>query len=111
LGCELDGREHNRECVNGSVFSFGVWFKVLCWEHAMNDITDYGDMELWCLQRARDEPENAWKWQGQAQRWREIAHARIRNDFGKRPVQQQMTAAPMEMGLHPVTGRRQTQQS
>ena len=34
----------------------------------MNDIADYGDMELWCLQRARDEPENAWKWQGQAQR-------------------------------------------
>ena len=26
----------------------------------MNDIADYGDMELWCLQRARDEPENAW---------------------------------------------------
>jgi hypothetical protein len=70
----------------------------------MNDIADYGDMELWCLQRARDEPENA-------QRWREIAHARIRNDFGKRPVQQQMTAGPMEMGPHPVTGRRQTQQS
>lgn len=77
----------------------------------MNDIADYGDMELWCLQRARDEPENAWKWQGQAQRWRELAHARIRNDFGKRPVQQQMTAGPMEMGPHPVTGRRQTQQS
>ena len=77
----------------------------------MNDIADYGDMELWCLQRARDEPENAWKWQGQAQRWREIAHARIRNDFSKRPAQQQMTAGPMEMGPHPVTGRRQTQQS
>ena len=68
----------------------------------MNDIADYGDMELWCLQRARDEPENAWKWQGQAERWREIAHARIRNDFGKRPVQQQMTAGPMEMGPNPV---------
>jgi hypothetical protein len=77
--------------------------------NAMNDIEDYGDMELWCLQRARDEPENAWQWQGQAQRWREIADARIRNDFSKRPAQ--MTAGPMEMGPDPITGRRHTQQS
>jgi hypothetical protein len=89
-------------------FSFLVQ-SAFVWSNAMNDIADYGDMELWCLQRARDERENAWKWQGQAQRWREIADARIRNDFGKRPVQ--MTAGPMEMGPHPVTGRRQTQQS
>src|ERR1700683_2569320 len=104
--------EHNGECVNGSVFSFGVFSsKCSVWSNAMNDLADYGDMELWCLQRARDEPENAWKWQGQAQRWREIAHARIRNDFDKPSDQQQMTAGPMEMGPHPVTGRRQTQQS
>jgi hypothetical protein len=93
-------------------FSFGVFSsKYSVRSNAMNDIAGYGDMELWCLQRARDDPENAWKWQGQAQRWREIAHARIRNDSGKRPVRQQMTAGPMEMGPHPVTGKRQTQQS
>ena len=32
-------------------------------------------------------------------------------DFVETPAQQQMTAGPMEMGPHPVTGRRQTQQS
>jgi hypothetical protein len=70
----------------------------------MSDLDDLRDMELWCLQRGRAEPENAWKWQGQAERWRELAHTRIASDFRK---PKQMTAGPMQMGPNPITGQRQ----
>jgi hypothetical protein len=72
----------------------------------MSDLDDLRDMELWCLQRARAEPENAWKWQGQASRWRDLAHTRIAANFQK---PKQMTAGPMQMGPNPITGERQQQ--
>jgi hypothetical protein len=74
----------------------------------MSDLKDWREMELWCLQRARAEPENAWKWQGQAERWRNLAHTRIAAEFQK---PRQMTAGPMAMGPNPITGERQQQQS
>jgi len=77
-------------------------------EVAMSDLKDWREMEFWCLRRAQAEPENAWKWQGQAERWRNVAHTRIADEFQK---PRQMTAGPMEMGPNPITGKRQQQQS
>ncbi|MEH2564079.1 hypothetical protein [Bradyrhizobium sp. AZCC 2289] len=71
----------------------------------MNDISECREMELRCLQRARAEPENSWKWLGQAERWRELAHSRVAVKFQKPVAQQQMTAGPMQMGPDPITGR------
>ena len=69
----------------------------------MNDIRDCNFMEIWCLQRAEAEPENAWRWMGQAQRWRDLAppHA----------VKAKQMTGPMQMGPNPITGARPLQQS
>jgi hypothetical protein len=71
----------------------------------LNDIAECRELELRCLQRARAEPENSWKWLGQAERWRELAYSRVAAKFRKRVAQQQMTARPMQMGPDPITGR------
>ena len=71
----------------------------------MNDISECSEMESHCLQRARAEPENSWKWLGQAERWREVAHSQVAVKFRKHTAQQQMTAGPMQMGPDPITGR------
>ncbi len=73
----------------------------------MNNISDCGYMELLCRQHAKDDPENSWKWIGQAERWRELGHRRA-SDFRQR---RQMTAGPMEMGPNLIAGKRQIQQS
>lgn len=71
----------------------------------MSDSSDCREMELWCLQRARAEPENHWKWVGQAERWRALAHKQIAFNFPKSsPPQQQMHAGPMAMGPNTVNG-------
>jgi hypothetical protein len=49
----------------------------------MSEIKDCREMELWCLQRARTEPENHWKWVGQAEKWRDLAHSQIAFNFQK----------------------------
>jgi len=70
----------------------------------MSDISECRDMELWCRQRARAEPENSWRWLGQAERWRELAHSRIAAQFQNRSTQQQMHAGPMAMGPNTIKG-------
>jgi hypothetical protein len=76
----------------------------------MSDISDCRDMELWCLQRARAEPENSGKWLGQAERWRELAHSKIASEFRNRNVRPQMHAGPMAMGPNTVNGDLRKQQ-
>jgi hypothetical protein len=52
-------------------------------------------MQLWCLQRAKEEPAQSWKWLGQAERWRALA--------GSQPQQGQYVG-PMSMGPYTVNG-------
>ena len=75
----------------------------------MSDIKDCREMELWCLQRARAEPENHWRWVEQAERWRDLAHSQIAFNFQK-PGQQQMHAGPMQMGPNTINGDLRKQQ-
>ena len=67
----------------------------------MNEIGDCAFMELWCIQRAKNDPRNALMWHEQSERWRNLAHTQIAGKF-----QKQMTAGPMEMGPNPITGER-----
>src|SRR5664279_2103598 len=69
-----------------------------------SDISHCRAMEVWCRQRARAEPGKSWKWLGQAERWRELAHDRIAFKFQKRSVHQQIYAGPMQMGPNTVKG-------
>jgi hypothetical protein len=71
----------------------------------MSEIKGCREMELWCMQRARAEPENRWKWVGQAERWRELAHKQIAFNF-----QRQMHAGPMQMGPNTINGDLRKQQ-
>jgi hypothetical protein len=75
----------------------------------MSEIKDCREMELWCLRRARAEPENQWKWLGQAERWRELAHQRIAFNFQK-TSRRQMHAGPMLMGPNTINGDFRKQQ-
>jgi hypothetical protein len=75
----------------------------------MSEINDCREMELWCLRRAKAEPENQWKWIGQAERWRELAHRRIAFKFQK-TGQLQMHAGPMQMGPNTINGDFRKQQ-
>jgi hypothetical protein len=80
-GTRLGGR------VNNVVFSFLVFGANVTgpqWlEKTLNDIAECREMEFRCLQRARAEPENSWKWLGQAERWRELAHSRVAHQISE----------------------------
>jgi hypothetical protein len=52
-------------------------------------------MELYCLERARLEPQNRSKWIAQAERWHELGRAHDAWRSQTRPVQQAMDAGPM----------------
>lgn len=60
-------------------------------------ISDCRKMQLWCLQRAKDEPSKSWKWLGQAERWRVLGRSHIAR-------QQEQCAGPMSMGPYTVNG-------
>jgi len=49
-------------------------------------------MEMYCLQRARSEPQNRGKWLAQAERWHELGRARSAWRSQKKPLQQSMQA-------------------
>ena len=68
----------------------------------MSDSSDCHEMELWCLQRARAEPENHWKWVGQAERWHDLGTREVAWRFQRRYAQQHMHAGPMQMGPNTV---------
>jgi hypothetical protein len=55
---------------------------------------DCRKMQLWCLQRAKDEPAQSMKWVGQAERWRQL---------GRSQVQQGQFAGP-SMGPYTING-------
>jgi hypothetical protein len=54
------------------------------------------EMELYCRQRAIEDPKNGRKWLGQAERWCALAHAEHSWRVQKRSTQQMMQhAGPM----------------
>ena len=59
------------------------------------DTSECRKMQLWCLQRAKEEPAQSWKWLGQAERWRQL---------GRSQSQQGQYAGPMSMGPYTVNG-------
>jgi hypothetical protein len=69
----------------------------------MSGTSDCREMELWCLQRAKAEPENHWKWVRQAERWRELAQSQIAFNF-QTSAQQQMHAGPMALRPNTING-------
>jgi hypothetical protein len=52
-------------------------------------------MELWCLERAKTDPQNRGRLIAQAERWHELARAQNSWRLQKRPFQQSMHAGPM----------------
>ena len=40
-------------------------------------VIDCRAMELWCIERAKADPKNSWKWLGQAERWQELGHSQV----------------------------------
>jgi hypothetical protein len=58
----------------------------------MSDIADCRAMELLYRQRAKADPENSWKWLGQAERWHELGRNQIAWRFQQRNNQQIMQA-------------------
>jgi hypothetical protein len=59
------------------------------------DTSECHKMQLLCLQRAKDEPAQSWKWLGQAERWRALARSQ---------PQQGQFAGPMTMGPNTISG-------
>jgi hypothetical protein len=59
------------------------------------DTSDCRKMQLLCLQRAKEDPAQSWKWLGEAERWRAL---------GRSQPQQGQHAGPMSMGPYTVNG-------
>jgi hypothetical protein len=53
-------------------------------------------MELYCLERAKLEPQNRGRWIAQAERWHELRRAQNSWRHQKKSLQQSMYAGPME---------------
>lgn len=66
----------------------------------MNDLIGCRDMELLCRQRAMLDTQHGWKWLGEAERWRDIAHRETTSRF------QAMHPGPMAMGPNTIEGDR-----
>ena len=76
----------------------------------MTDIANCRAMELMCLQRAKADPANGWKWLGQADRWHALGKREAAWRIQKSNIRQQMTPGPMTMGPNPVGGGPQFKQ-
>jgi hypothetical protein len=67
----------------------------------MSDIADCRAMESLYRERAKADPENSWKWLGQAERWHELARHQVTWRFQQKNIQH---AGPMSMGPYTVKG-------
>jgi hypothetical protein len=76
----------------------------------MNDLADCRAMELIYRERANADPDNSWKWLGQAERWRDLGKQEAALRFQRRGAQQQMHAGPMAMGSLTVGGDSRSKQ-
>ena len=73
----------------------------------MVDVQDCHAMERLCSQRAEADPTRAWKWLGQAERWRELGKREVAWRFQRRNAQQQMNTEPMQMGTNTINRSKQ----
>jgi hypothetical protein len=67
---------------------------------AMTDLLGCRNMELLCRRRAVLDHEHSWKWLGEAERWKDLAHSEIACRFQKHP----MNPGPMAMGPNTIDG-------
>lgn len=72
-------------------------------------ILDCREIESLCRQRATSDRPRSWKWLGEADRWRDLAHQEI----ASRLEDNLMHAGPMAMGPNTIDGdfRRQKRKS
>jgi hypothetical protein len=66
----------------------------------MNDLVGCKDIELLCRQRAALDHEHSWKWLGEAERWRDLAHREVASGSHA----SQMHPGPMDMGPNTIDG-------
>lgn len=52
----------------------------------MNDLAACRYMERMCRQRAVFDHAHNWKWLGDAERWKDLAHLEIGNRFREKPI-------------------------
>jgi hypothetical protein len=64
----------------------------------MNDLVGCRDMELLCRQRATLDIQHSWKWLGEAERWKDLAHREAASRF------QAKHAGPRTMGPNTIDG-------
>jgi len=63
----------------------------------MNDRVGCREMELLCRQRAALDIQHSWKWLGEADRWRDLAHCEAASLCAEHP-------GPMAMGPNTIEG-------
>ena len=68
----------------------------------MNDPIGCRDMELLCRQRATFDIQHSWKWLGEAERWKDLAHREAASRFNAEYT------GPMTMGPNTREGDRRT---
>lgn len=68
----------------------------------MNDPIGCRDMELLCRKRATFNTRHSWKWLGEAERWKDLAHHEIASRFHAGHP------GPMAMGPNTMEGDRRT---
>jgi hypothetical protein len=75
----------------------------------MKDLAGCRHMERLCRQRATFDHAHSWKWLGEAERWKDLAHLEFGDNFRTKPIH----PGPMAMGPNTIEGdsRRQKNRS
>jgi len=76
----------------------------------MSNLANCFAMETMYRDRAKADPEQAWRWLGQAERWQELGKQELAWRRQRRNAQQQMHAGPMQMGPNTVNGDTRSKQ-
>ena len=66
----------------------------------MSDLAGCRYMERLCRQRAVFDHPNSWKWLGEAERWKDLAHLKVGSRFREKPL----CPGPMAMGPNTIEG-------
>ena len=74
-------------------------------ELPMNDPIGCRDMELLCRQRATFDVQHSWKWLGEAERWKDLAHRETASRFHA------THPGPMVMGPNTMADDRRAKQA
>lgn len=66
----------------------------------MSDLAGCRYMERLCRQRAVFDHAHSWKWLGEAERWKDLAHLEVGDRFREKPIH----PSPMAMGPNTIEG-------